>query len=425
MRENETPKRVCLSRQGGDRATGYAMSNKVIRLPEGLLCTWIDCRRQNRWAMVDGGSGEILREGEIGEPGADNHCGAALAATAGEVHAVTGGHHGPLRHYRFENAEGNWRELATIEGRGTYPSLVADREGALHLAFRSSGERWTLEYCRFENGRWMPSRSLVRASIAGYIYWTNGLAVGPDGSLHVLFGNTTQCGEGSRHFSASHLFSPDRGRNWKKGSGSPVQSPAAVADLPILTGEVRSDRRQSLADQRRHGQPGPGNFNYQQMVLSNPVVDGGGTVHVVLHNGLDGTAELCSGRDGNWRSLSLAAAVAGVAAGCRIHMQSSLSLGPSGRLHAVLMIAPGSDCVWGPAGTHLAQVSLAVDGTGLAVERLTVPDPGCAQWLPALEHPGLAPQERPPALLYTKGLNAGGFDNNRNELATEVFLCLP
>lgn len=420
-----TMRRILLSGQGGDRATGYAMSNKILRLPEGFLCTWIDCRRQNRWALVDGASGTILREGELGQAGADNHCGAAIALAGDGVHAVTGGHHGPLRHYRFEAGEGNWREQATLEVRGTYPSLVADQLGTLHLAFRSSGERWTLDYCRFENGLWTPPQSLVRASMAGYIYWTNGLAAGPDGSVHLVFGNTTLRSGGSRHFSASHLVSPDGGRTWRQACGAAVQPLVAVADLPILTGKPRADRMQSPEDQRRYDQPGPGNFNYQQMVLSNPVVDGGGTVHVVLHNGLDGTAEVMAGKDGEWTTLPLAPAVAEVAAGCRIHMQSSLSMGPSGRLHAVLMVAPGSACVWGPAGTHLVRVAFDADGTGVEAERLTPPDPACAQWLPALEQPGCISRDHLPALLYTKGVNAGGFGNNQNDLETEVFLCLP
>ena len=70
-------KKTILSRSGGDRATAYAMSNKIVSLPDGYLCTWIDSRRLNRWALVDRADGAVLREGALGEPCLDNHCGAA------------------------------------------------------------------------------------------------------------------------------------------------------------------------------------------------------------------------------------------------------------------------------------------------------------------------------------------------------------
>src|SRR5690606_23879779 len=174
-------KKTIISRSGGDRATAYAMSNKIVSLPGGYLCTWIGSRRLNRWALVGRADGAVLREGALGEPCLDNHCGAALAVADGAVHAVTGGHHSALRHYRMDlPAADGWREVAVIEAQGTYPSLVADSAGRLHLTYRSSGEPWTLDYRCFGLGAWTPARALVEAEKPGYVYWTNGLAVAPD-----------------------------------------------------------------------------------------------------------------------------------------------------------------------------------------------------------------------------------------------------
>ena len=55
MKNNEylITKEVLLSETGGDRATGYAMSNKILRIRDKLLCTWLDCSRFNHWAIVD------------------------------------------------------------------------------------------------------------------------------------------------------------------------------------------------------------------------------------------------------------------------------------------------------------------------------------------------------------------------------------
>ena len=138
-----------LSTTGGDRATAYTMSNKLISLGHSYLATWIDKDCQNQFAMVDTGTGEVTLRGPIGKPGVDNHCGAALARTAGVVHAITGGHHSPLHHYRMAlERPGAWHHVATLPVKGTYPSVVADADGHLSLAYRSMTDVWTLDCSR-------------------------------------------------------------------------------------------------------------------------------------------------------------------------------------------------------------------------------------------------------------------------------------
>ena len=70
-KENATtgkPRSILLSKTGGDRATAYAMSNKIARHNGRLLCTWIDSSRQNRWALVDPADGNILYQGARRRP---------------------------------------------------------------------------------------------------------------------------------------------------------------------------------------------------------------------------------------------------------------------------------------------------------------------------------------------------------------------
>ena len=414
---------VLLSDRGGDRATAYAMSNKIVSLSEGYLCTWIDSQRQNQWALVDNDSGEIRRRGPLGPARVDNHCGAALALYEGSVHAIIGGHHSAFQHYLLESATANaWRQVASIDVKGTYPSVVSDSEGRLHLAFRVEGERWTLDYCRFENGAWTTARSLAVAEKPGYIYWTNGLAVGPDDSIHLALANTRPLPDGALYHSASHIVSRDGGRAWRSSGGDILSLPARVTDLPLMTEEDSPERVQSREHQERHSEAGPRNKEYQQMLLSNPVVDPTGGIHVVLHNGLSGTADLLSYRSDEWTARPLTGAATGGGKQQRVHMQSSLSLGPGPRLHAALMIEPTVECVWGAPGTYIVRLSMKTDGTEMAVEPVSVSDPSCAQWLPALEHPNRLPLDHVPPLLYTKGLNAGGFDNNKNVRETQVYL---
>lgn len=411
---------MVLTDTGGDRATGYAMNNKIVSVPDGLLCTWLDSGRQNRWAVVDRDRGEILRRGTIGAPGLDNHCGAALARSGDAVHALIGGHHGPLEHHVLQDGEDAWRSAGVAGDRATYPSVVVDPTGRLHVFYRCGGqERWSLNYVRLSCGRWTDPAVLVRAHKPGYVYWTNGAAACPDGAVHLVFGNPRVVGDGALHYGASHLRSDDGGETWAPDDGDARQAPITGESIPDLGDAGDASRRQSAEDQAEYEAPGPENYNYQQMNLSNPVVSADGALHVILHHNRRGTAALWSLRDGGWSARQLSEAVLDEGGG-RVHPQSSLSVDRSGTLHAALMVAPTENCVWGPPGTYLVRAT--VDGDRVSAAPVSAPEPGVAQWLPAFHQPPLSGLDRSPAILYTRGVNAGGFGNNQNALNTEVIL---
>ncbi len=421
---HESMKHILLSANGGDRATAYAMSNKLVALPEGYLVTWIDSQRQNQWAIVDPVTGQISQRGPLGSPCVDNHCGAALVRVQDHVHAITGGHHSSFQHYRMNVSQpGRWQPIATINVEGTYPSLASDSQGRVHLTFRTPGTRWSLAYCQFQDAGWTASRPLLVAHKPGYTYWTNGLAVGTDDTLHLVFGNTRVKMDGALLYGASHVVSYDGGDTWRDSNDRVLSPPTSVMDVPLIHDERCSDRIQPLLDQQAQDQPGPRNVNYHQLVLSNPVVDPNGVVHVVLHNGLTGTADLMSRFTmGRWTAEPLTTAATTGDSNSRIHVQSSLSLLKDGRLRAALMIEQTEECVWGPPGTGIVLVE-GGGGLPLATVRVTPTDPDCAYWLPALPHHEATVPERVLPLLYTKGVNAGGFGNNKNVVETEVFLC--
>jgi hypothetical protein len=412
--------RFTLSDSGGDRATGYTMNNKIVSLPEGYLSTWLDSVRQNQWALVDKESGEVLRQGRIGAPGLDNHCGAALEITDDLVHALIGGHHGPLEHHTMKIGEWLWSQVGVAGQQATYPSVTVDLAGVLHVFYRhGSKDHWTLNTSHYENGTWTDPAELVQAHKPGYIYWTNGATTGPDGTIHLTFGNARALADGSIHYGASHIQSRSRGA-WLTSTGNPLSGrPLAAESIPCIGDADAGDRAQSSAEILRYEAPGPENYNYQQMNLSNPVTDAEGSVHVVLHNNKAGTAGLWTLSNGQWSVRNLTADALGHSTG-RIHPQSSLSIDASGVLHAVLMVEPTDHCVWGPAGTTVAWVR--IDGDNVNGQMLCDRDPESAQWLPALEHPCVDGLDHIPALLYTRGQNAGGFGDNQNELKTKVYL---
>ena len=414
--------RVVLSDEGGDRATAYTMSNKIIRLPEGLLCTWIDAKRVNQWAIVSLSDGKITKQGVIGGPRYDNHCGAAMAITPdGSVHAVLGGHHSNLDHYQFKAGTINtWEHISSIESPATYPSLVCDKKGRLHLAFRSQRDtNWTLDFCTFEKGQWTAPKSLVQSVKKGYIFWTNTLAVGPENRLHLAFARVIPLENGQQYHGASYIYSDDQGKTWSEdANGTIINLPARASELMALEGKANESRIADKAFLDRYDIPGPGSKEYLQMVLSNLVVDARGIPHMLYHNGIEGTVELKSYRSGHWISTPIMEKLEGKLPGYRVHMQSSLTVDEQGRLHAGIMMEPAIRNEWGPNGTvTLAGIIDPIHGKA-QFRSIFEPDSTCAVWLPASEQSATVR----PALLLTKGQNAGGFSANQNELKSRVIL---
>lgn len=237
-----------------------------------------------------------------------------------------------------------------------------------------------------------------------------------------MLGNTTVQDNGDQLLGASHLYSGDGGKCWKRSDGKDHTMGSCVSHLPLIH-DANPDRVESLAHQEEHHGPGPTNLNYLQIILSNGIATEDGGFHVMVHNGLKGEVDWMK-RDpnGEWTVTLITDIARGGEEGLRVHMQSSLALLPNGNLRCVLMLETTQECVWGPPGTFMVGVELPLDDSTPSRLNLTTPDTTRAQWLPAQPSVGGAPPEGWPALLYTRGLNAGGFDQNVNEVETEVRL---
>jgi hypothetical protein len=398
------------------------MSNKIIRLPEGLLCTWLDVHRVNKWALVSFSDGKIMKQGSIGSQRHDNHCGAAMAITPnGSVHAVLGGHHSELDHYLFKGVdEGRWVHVGRIESAATYPCLVSDRKGTLHLTFRCQRETcWTLDYCTYDRGSWCVPKPLVQSVKEGYIYWTNTMAVGPDNRLHLAFARIIPLTNGRQYHGASYIYSDDQGKTWSgDGAGSFPDLPVKVSELPPLEGMASESRISDNVFIKQYDITGPQSKEYLQMVLSNLVVDNHGIPHLLYHNGLAGSVELMSYRKGCWGSTLIMDKLSEMESGYRVHMQSSLSVDEQGLIHAAVMMEPTTQNAWGPNGTLTVAGQIDPATGRVHFEKIAEPDSTVAVWLPACEHAATLH----PAILLTKGENAGGFSTNQNELKTHVIL---
>ena len=425
----QPPEAILLSRTGSDRATGYVMSNKIVRHAGSWYVTWLESDRQIAWARVAGG--EMPRLCMLGQ-GIDNHCGAAIALDGrGGVHCVLGGHHSPLLYRHLPSLAGpkGWGPAQEVAPDGTYPGIAADLNGTLHLTYRCMNQGpWTLNYRRRErSGKWSDIRPLVTAAKRGYVYWTNSSMVGTDNDLHLTFGVSIARPDGSIHLGAAHLLSNDGGHRWTQLGGDPLETPVPAESLQrIESDSFDPDRR--LPPERIEGSPpGPTNFNYLQIHLSNLVLDAVDRPNVILHNGLNGTAALYTGsRSGSWTKCDLTETVQQKLPGWKIHVQSSLSRRSDCLLEAALMAQPKGEQLWGEPGTRL--VRLVLDSQGQCVSSHLVEEghaPDQAQWLPSLEQwDPHAPLDRP-ALTFTVGRNAGGFSQNFNDERTEVWFVPP
>ena len=428
----EATRSLLLSAQGGDRATGYVMSNKIVRRGGLLVCTWLDARRQNQWALVDPCRGEVLRRGAVGAPCKDNHCGTAIATdTDGTLHLLVGAHHGSFIHYRMPPGKQDWEPVEDGRAVGrlaTYPSLVCGRDGTLHVIYRveHGGREPQLYYCRRpRSGPWSEPRTLVRLAVSEHSWLTCAIETGPSGRLHIAFSNTLPVpaqGPDARYYGGSHLYSDDSGQTWRQfGDAASLPLPADAGRLRRIEGPGMAPERIEAHYARR--EPLATSSYYYEMLLSNPVVDDGGRPWILLHNLLAGDAQLMRHEESRgWVGIPLREPVQKLLPGYRIQHCGQLSRHPNGSIEAVLMVSPQAQPEWGATGTALVRLLFGPDArlghTGL----VNPPEPAMLRWLPSLERWSPHAPAAAPALLYTRGLNAGGGKQNVNDLATEVWL---
>ncbi len=158
---------MLLSAEGSDRGTGYDLSNKLIRRGPDLCLGWLNAPcvtggpTRAMLGVADVRSGE-LKDAVCLATGIDNHCGPALALEpGGRLHFMSGAHHGDFLHRWTEAADpldiDRWSEPVAVGPRASYPSLICDPAGVLHLAYRSSLARVSAQQCNERVNR-MPVR---------------------------------------------------------------------------------------------------------------------------------------------------------------------------------------------------------------------------------------------------------------------------
>jgi hypothetical protein len=279
-----------------------------------------------------------------------------------------------------------------------------------------------------KNTGWSAPRALIKASINDYIYWTNGIVFSPNGNkLHLFFTNVRYLSNGNRYYGASHIYSIDWGMSWKQfGNDSVLQIPVKSNTLELIEDNpLTEDRSVSPAYILKYKAPGPTNYSYNNIMLSNPVTDTSGRPWVIEHNNIQRIADLVTYTNGRWDHIPLLDKIQDILPGYVIHPQSSLSRLKDGELEIILQVMPKDQVGYGAKGTGLVRLRFSTGGKLLLKELVCDIDPDHAQWQPALEHWQWNEPFDKPALMYTKGINQGGFSNNVNETNAEVYLKIP
>jgi len=386
-----------LAGDGCDRATAYHMSNKIVRRGEELYVTWLDAAYRNIVARVDPANGAVLGAVAVAQ-GFDNHCGAAMTLTPdGQLHVVAGSHSGGFV-YRSGDApldEGRWSLPESPGACATYPSLVSDREGGLHLAHRYSPREahWgTMYYRRAAGGLWQYGRFLARAPAPLYSYPTNALATGPDGRLHLLveWYKTYPDNVHPPHSAAVSLLESPDGQRWFHTDGREVRHfPVGLEDTqPALF--------------RAEGNLRPGNL---------VVLPDGRVCFSVWDENRFAVLLVIRQADRTWRVSDLTVALGERLPGLRCNGQGQVAPLPSGEV--VLVVPFNPDGKWGGEGTQLHAFWLQPeDGSLLRHKEISKDDPAEPDWLAAIENPVGGRYSDAPWLLYISGRRGEGCIND-------------
>jgi len=432
---------IRLTATGSDRATAYGMSSKCVLLDgQHLLCSWLDVARQNQWALVDANRGEVVRRGTVGPPRSDNHCGVALCvAPDGAAHCMVGAHGGSFVHYRMpaDGDRARWQLIQDAVGQAaTYPSLVCDGAGTLHLTYRrSTPHPYHVMYSRRrrEDKTWPEPRPLVRAAVPVHTWTTHALEVGNKDRIHLVLSNTQMLSDGSWYYGASHLYSDDAGESWQQlGEARPLFLPAAAETLKRIEGTAFDVHRSQSREAKQHlPVTGPSQYYYYKILLSNPLIDDAGRPWVVVHNLLRGEADLYHADEDTWTGMPLGDAVKMALPNHRISHMGQLSRHHDGTIEVVLSVVPDGVAShrYGSSGTKLVRLLADAAGMPRMCQLVCEPDSeGTPDWLPNIQRPAVhAPISRP-ALLWTRGVNSHTLTEthtNVNQVTTEVWLQLP
>jgi len=387
-----------LAEDGCDRATAYHMSNKIVRRNDDLFVTWLDNKYRNVVAAVNDETGAVEARSFVGQ-GFDNHCGAAMALTPdGVLHVANGSHHRGFvyRSSADPGREDSWSPPEAVGCRPTYPCLISDLSGNLHLTHRYSpmyGGRWGTAWCKKEGKKpWQQAYYLAEAPAPGYIYPTNAMAVGPDGTIHLVlewYKTYPENIEPPRTMAVGHFENRD-GVHWHYTDGREVKCPPiGIEDSdPIVFCSAANFR--------------PGNM---------AVLPDGRPVIPMWDARRNRIFLAVRDEDLAWQVRDLSEALASCTGGSHFNGTPQIAVTPAGEI--VLVVSRAEEERWGHVSTQLHAFRIDGDsGEVLRHEPIEKTNPEEPDWLASIEKGILGQYREDPYLTYITGRRGQGCVND-------------
>jgi BNR repeat-containing family member len=406
---------VALSEHGCGRATGYAVTNKIVSLGERSHVAWLDSRDGQFLVRVR----SLDRETDTWSPvraignAHDNHGGPALAADSrGYLHIVYFPHHHPFRYRRSlrPNDSSEWTPEVSFGTRCTYPSMVVLPDDTLVLVCRErTDQRWLMKLYRKPAGReWEGPKTILHGNApSGYTRWQGALALGEGGwTIHMSFMiYESSPGPG---YAIGYFRSRDGGNNWERSDGTPVRLPATPATIEIVEGTRRLI--------------GPANLRPGNIAIAPD-----GTPWMVYSRLDRQPFETWLARPadgGGWTNTSLLPAIQKRWPERSVKTPGQIAFDTDGRMYLALTTVHAATSVerayWGHQSAEVVLLYSDDLGCTFHVVPISPPDDQVPNWLPSLERPTGQVLKGVPSLMYTHGHRGS---NNRQIIENDVLWC--
>ncbi|MBC8356380.1 MAG: BNR-4 repeat-containing protein [Planctomycetes bacterium] len=228
-----------ISTVGSERAT-TGNNNKIVTHNGKTHVVWQDSTPKgyfNRVRTLDHRSGQWSEPVELNKA-RDNHARPSITIDSRSfLHVILSGHSSSITWRRSlrPNDSSQWAP-AEEAGAGTYPAVVCGPDDTLLATARAAGWRGVELMTRSPDGNWAQRRLVDRGDgWKGYSTFTSGLAVGPDGTIHLACNIARgKAGRPGLYQSVGYLRSHDAGRTWQKADGTKTPVPVLPQDMDLL-----------------------------------------------------------------------------------------------------------------------------------------------------------------------------------------------